>query len=216
MHGGFLTVNGEKMSKSLGNFVTIRDFLKNHSARILRFFVLKAHYRSPIDYSENLIDQTKKELQRIDEFVEKLRKVSPLRNSKRRDLLTPLLTPFKTRFQSAMENDFNTPEALAVLFELIKQGNVLQAQNALGKKDAKDILSFLKQADKIFGFIFWGKEAEKIPAEITKLAKMRKEYREKNNWQEADKLRAQIETNGWTIEDTPAGQKLKKKTRAGL
>jgi len=110
LHTGFLTVKGEKMAKSLGNFITIRDFLKNHSLRTLRLFVLKSHYRSPIDYNEKLISQTKKELERIDEFISKLKAQSA--KLKTTTQSSKLIKRTKENFEKAMDDDFNTPKAI--------------------------------------------------------------------------------------------------------
>lgn len=218
MHTGFLTVKGEKMSKSLGNFVTIRDFLKDHQARLLRFFVLKAHYRSPIDYSAELLEQAQNELDRIDEFVDRLRgkfQVSslPLTGDLPqgdKSQANPKLKKYQTLFANAMEDDFNTPLAISILFDLIREANTQMDQGKLSKSDVKEILAFLKQIDECFGFIFWGREKQIIPSEIQKLADQREQYRKDQNWAKADELRKQIESLGWLLDDTPSGPKPKK------
>lgn len=208
MHSGFLTIQGEKMSKSLGNFITIRDFLGTHESRLLRFFILKTHYRSPIDYSEKLLSQTQKELDRIDEFVVKLSEVS--KRSSVPHLGTELLSK---GFANALEDDFNTPKALAALFDLIRKANPLLEQQKLAKKDTKDVLDFLRSADKIFGFIFAGRKAkDKIPANVMVLAQKREEYRKQKLWSKADQLRQELRVKGWIIEDTSSGLKLKKQS----
>ncbi|MDO8633342.1 MAG: cysteine--tRNA ligase [Candidatus Wildermuthbacteria bacterium] len=210
MHTGFLTVKGEKMSKSLGNFVTIRDFIKKHSPRILRLLVLKTSYRSPIDYSEKLVEQTKQELARIEEFAEKLRETQNLkRGTSRRSLH---FTLYVSRFRKALEDDFNTPKAIAALFDLVKQGNTLLGTNTLSSKDAKAILAFLAEVDDIFGFIFWGKENHKaVSGEIQKLVKEREKHRKSGEWKKADDLRKSLEAKGWLVDDTPSGSRLKSK-----
>lgn len=205
LHTGFLTVKGQKMAKSLGNFITIKDFLKNHSPRVLRFSVIKNHYRSPIDYNEASLIQAKRELERIDEFVEKLKRSTLPRKS---DLKT--VPKFQKAFEKAMEDDFNTPKAIAIIFELISQGNSLMDQNLLGRTDAKDILKFLRTTDRYFNFIFWKKPKEKIPQNILSLIKLREKHRLQKNWQKADQIRQKIKDLGWWLEDTPQGPKLKK------
>ncbi|MDO8663550.1 MAG: cysteine--tRNA ligase, partial [Candidatus Wildermuthbacteria bacterium] len=173
LHTGFLTVEGQKMSKSLGNFITIQDFLKNQSARLLRFLVIKSHYRSPIDYNEKIISQTKAELEKIDEFLEKL---SLQKNHDRGNSV--LIENFKKKSGVAMDDDFNTPRAVAVIFDLINKGNALIAQNKLSAKDAKNILIFLKEIDQFFNFIFWPKIKEAVPQKLLNLVKQRQECRE--------------------------------------
>ena len=210
MHTGFLTVKREKMSKSLGNFITIRDFLKSRSPacagrpRLLRYIALKTHYRSPIDYSEELLKQAENELTRIDEFVDKFNPPAGGQNSK------ISLSRFQKRFWQAMEDDFNAPVAIAVLFDLIREANIAWNKGSLSGADAKEIPAFLKEIDSFFGFIFWDREKSAVPAEIEELAKQREAHRKHGNFQEADALRATLQKRGWFVEDTPSGFTLKK------
>ena len=209
LHTGFLTIAGEKMAKSLDNFITIHDFLQKCSPRVLRLFVLKSHYRSPIDYSKKTIEQTEKELERIDEFVGKIKDL----RLKIKDLGTniKLIKNAGQKFWMAMEDDFNTPGAMAAIFDLVSYGNKLLSSQKMNTGDAKDILSFLKEADAIFQFIFWGKsKKEKVPAEVLRIAAKRERYRKQKNWQKADELRIKIKDMGYWIEDTNDGSKIKK------
>ncbi|TET84835.1 MAG: cysteine--tRNA ligase [Candidatus Nealsonbacteria bacterium] len=229
LHSGFLTVRGQKMAKSLGNFITIRDFLKRDSFRTLRFLVIKSHYRSPIDYSERLLSQTKKELERIDEFVDKLSRITVEASPQQ------ILKGVKKKFELAMEDDFNTPKVVAAIFDLVNKGNKLIEQNKLKKEEANDILAFLRDIDKILGidlaiknihysvtissaitFELTGKpvrfeiKGEKIPDEIIKLVKERKKCRKEGLWQKADEIRRKIKEMGYLVEDTKKGPKIKK------
>lgn len=206
VHSGFLTVKGQKMAKSLGNFITIRNFLKDNSARVLRLFVIKTHYRSPIDYSEKEIEQVKKQLERIDEFIGKLQVLNPKLQIKTKFQISK----FQKQFDLAMEDDFNTPKAIAVIFDLINKGNSLIAENKLTRADAGDILEFLKKLNKVFNFIFWEKPKEKIPIKILKLVEEREKYRQEGNWQKADMIRKTIMLLDWLVEDTKEGPKIKK------
>ncbi len=199
VHSGFLTVKGKKMAKSLGNFITIKDFLEDHSTRILRLFVLKTHYRSPIDYSDKEIKQVKKQLARIDEFTDKLKK-QETRNKKQN---LKLVEKTKNKFEKAMNDDFNTPKAMAVIFELISKVN----KGSLAPP--KEILRFLKKVDKVFGFIFSPKKKLKIPEKIKKLIKQREKYRKEKNWRLADEIRKKIKQKGYLLEDTKQGPKIK-------
>jgi len=208
LHTGFLTVKGKKMAKSLGNFITIKDFLKDYSFRVLRLFVLKSHYRSPINYNEKLMFQTKKELERIDEFVNKIK--SQKSKVKSRAENQKLIKKTKENFEKAMDDDFNTPKAVAVIFELINKGNSLMNKNLLSKTNARDILKFLQEVDKVFCFISWSKKKEKIPKEILKLADKREKHRQQKKWKKADEVRKEIKKLGYKIEDTEKGSKLKR------
>jgi len=208
LHTGFLTVKGQKMAKSLGNFITIKDFLKKYSPRVLRLFVLKAHYRSPIDYSEKEIEQVEKQLERIDEFLGKLKTQNSKLKTTTQNL--KLIKKIEEKFKKAMEDDFNTPKALAVVFELINQGNSLIDKNFLSPTDAQKILGFLKKIDEVFCFIFWKKEKKEVPQEILKLIQKREKFRQQKKWQGADEIRKEIEKSGYKIEDTDEGPKIKK------
>jgi len=212
LHTGFLTVKGFKMAKSLGNFITIKDFLRKYSTRILRLFVLKTHYRSPIDYSEKEVEQIKKQLERIDEFLDKLQNLSgkqKLQKIHDRGNFV-LIANSKNDFEKAMEDDFNTSKALAVIFSLISKGNSLFDKRKLTPTEARDILKFLRKIDKVFNFIFWGKRVTpKIPSFIKKMVREREEARERKNWKLADEIRRKIQWMGYKIEDTKEGPKIK-------
>ncbi|RLC34606.1 MAG: cysteine--tRNA ligase [Candidatus Nealsonbacteria bacterium] len=206
LHTGFLTVKGQKMAKSLGNFITVQDFIKKHSPRLLRYMMIKNHYLSPMDYNENAVLQAERELERIDEFINKIQ----ITKSEFQNKSKILISEFKMRFTAAMENNFNTPEAMAVIFELINRGNSLMDENLLGKKDKESILKFFKEIDEFLGFIFWKKPKEKVPQNVLKLAEEREKYRKKKNWQKADEIRKEIVKLGWWLEDTKSGPKIKK------
>ncbi len=210
LHVGFLTVRGQKMAKSLGNFITIRDFLKKYNGRILRFFFVKNHYRSPVDYNEKSILQARKELEKIDEFTNKLKIQrskfkTTIKNSK---LTKKLIEQTKKEFEKTMEDNFNTPQAMAVIFNLVNQGNKFLNKKQISKKEASKILKFLKKIDKIFGFIFWKKEREKIPQDILTLVQKRELLRKEKKWELADKIRKKVKKLGYKIEDTPKGPKI--------
>jgi len=210
LHTGFLTVKGQKMAKSLGNFITIKDFLKKYSARVLRFFVLKTHYRSPIDYSEKEIEQVKRQLERIDEFLGKIQ----ISKSKYQINSEFQISKFEKEFEKAMDDDFNTPVALASIFGLISKGNQLFDKEKLTPADSRDILKFLRKIDKVFNFIFLERAAggwrPKIPGFIKKMVREREEARKQKNWKLADEIRKKVKQMGYWIEDTKEGSKIKK------
>jgi len=231
LHTGFLTVNGEKMSKSLDNFITIQDFLNKpdfgnsqEAARALRLLFLKSHYRSPIDYSEKTISQIKNELARIDEFIDKVKnqkssvrqaqddaelvEASKIKNKKTN--IKKLVINTKKEFKKAMEDDFNTPVALAAIFKLINEGNALIAEKKLSSVDSKTIILLLKKVDAVFDFIFWRKPKTDISQDIVKMVRKREGYRKDKNWQAADDIRKKIEEMGYLVNDTPEGSKIKK------
>ena len=213
MHTGFLTINGQKMSKSLKNFITIRNFLKQYPPQYLRFLVLKSLWRSPLDYSKETISEVKSSLGKIEEFLSKIyqikkRKVKIETKDKK---FKKVLKEAKKTFYNHLDNDFNTPRALAVIFELIKKTNKLFPQNLIDKKSAQEIYQFFKEIDKVFEIIDWQRiKRPDIPQEIKKLAEQREKYRQKKQWKKADKARKQIEDLGYQIEDTPIGPEIRK------
>jgi len=207
IHSGFLTVKGRKMAKSRGNFITIKDFLKKYSPRLLRLLIIKNHYRSPIDYNEKIILQTKRELERIDEFITKVKNQKSKVKTTTQNLK---ISNFQTEFEKAMEDDFNTPKAIALIFNLVNKGNSLIAQNKLSPTEAKKILNFLKKVDKVFNFILWEKPKEKIPKRVIKLVKIREDFRKKGLWKMADKIRINLKKMGYWVTDTKEGPKIKK------
>ncbi|MDO8655017.1 MAG: cysteine--tRNA ligase [bacterium] len=206
IHTGFLTVEGEKMAKSQGNFITIREFIEEHSARTLRLLILSSHYRSPVDYSSVLVQQTEQDLRRIDEFLLKLEAADGTGHAWQKPLKES-----EKEFWAALEDDFHTPKAIASLFNLIRSINPLLSNNELSKEGAETILTFLQKADEVFGFLFWGREeTEEAPEEIKALLEEREEARKSNDWSRADELRDRITEACWQIDDTPSGPRLKK------
>jgi cysteinyl-tRNA synthetase len=109
-----------------------------------------------------------------------------------------------------MEDDFNTPKAIAVIFDFVNKGNILISQNKLSSTNAKNILEFLKKIDRIFNFILWKKPKEKISSELLSLTNQRQKYREQGLWQKADEIREKIKKLGYWVEDTKEGPKIKK------
>ncbi|MCD6429174.1 cysteine--tRNA ligase [bacterium] len=219
LHSGLLTINGQKMSKSLGNYIEIGKALKVWPARVIRFFVASSHYRSPLDWTEKNLLKAKGGIERIDEFVQKIQNSKSKKqndNEKLRGNLVALrnskfkIDKFKNNFEEAMDDDFNTPKAIAVIFELIRDINPILDKNQITKNQAKQILDFLKSVDKVFGFIF-KKERAQIPKVVKELVKKREILRKQKKWEEADKIRKKIEEMGWKIKDTPQGPKLSKK-----
>jgi cysteinyl-tRNA synthetase len=206
MHTGALTVNGKKMGKSLNNFITIRDFLKNCKAETLRFMVLSHHYRSRFDYTKKTIDETNEALQTIKDFVYK--NEFNIKNTKKTDPNLEIETDIietKEKIDEIISDDFNTPKALGEIFKFIKK-----YQNKiwnLNSKNSEKINEFITEIFKAFGFKF---EKNNIPKEITDLVKERDKFRSNKQFINSDKLRKKIKDLGYIIEDTPLGSFVKK------
>ncbi len=198
MHAGFLINKDEKMSKSLGNFSTTRELLKKYSREALRFYFLSAHYRSPLDFSENALIQSAAAIQRIAEFVNNLKLVN---GSENQGAVNQSLEQARATYPAAIENDFNTPEALASIFKLIRDVN--PHRNKMTAENGNSVLVFLEEVGSVFGII--PDKEEKIPKEVSELVEQREKYREAKDWQKADEIRTKIEKIGYKVEDTVYG-----------
>jgi cysteinyl-tRNA synthetase len=198
LHARFLLVDGQKMSKSKGNFYALKDILKKgYSAMDFRLFALSSHYRSQANFSWEAMDQAKVNLQRISEWVNNLNIFRSL--ASKGVLEAKPLKEYLDKFEEAMNDDLNTPLAISVLYDLITETNKLIAENRLGKDEAKKILVLWEKMNKVFGLIIF--KEEKIPEEIIKFAEERKKARENKDFKTSDELRDKILELGYIIED---------------
>lgn len=207
LHSGFLNVNGEKMSKSLGNFITAKKALEKYEPNAVRFMMISVHYRSPINYSKDTIFQAQNTLEKIYDFSDKLSIRALAKQSKSTD---KEINIFIKIFFENMDDDFNTPKAIASLFELITYINKRITKNPLSKEEQREICAFLKNVEKIFGVKLSRKKEKKIPQDVLNLLSDREKFRKEKNWPEADKAREAILSRGYIVEDTTEGQKFKK------
>jgi cysteinyl-tRNA synthetase len=209
MHIGFLTVNGQKMSKSLGNFITIKDFVRRYPVNYLRFFVLKNLWSSPLDYSESIMVEIKLTLERIEEFLRKLKNPNINSQSSKKNEITKVIKNFKIKFYNELKDNFNTPNAFASMFEFIKLANEFLDKNLISKKQTQEIYNLFEEINEIFGIIDFKKINRAVPAKIKKLALSREKFRKNEQWDKADLARKEIETQGFEIEDTKDGFLIK-------
>jgi len=205
MHNGFVRVDDEKMSKSLGNFFTIREVLKKYDAEVVRFFILRAHYRSPLNYSDQHLDDAKSALKRL---------YTALRYYDVTDSEIDWTHPQAARFKVAMDDDFNTPEAMAVLFDLA---------NEVNKTKSLDVASLLKRLGKVIGLLQREPNAflqgfnsaadshtssnsiEDYEIQVEELLAKRIQAKKSKNFAEADRIRKHLADEGIILEDTPQG-----------
>ena len=201
LHTGMLTVNGKKMSKSLQNFITIKDFLKKYPAEVLRFMVLNHHYRMPLNYKNELAIQAKKNLDDINLF---LAKIDFMLSKKYSPRLKKHSFNFPTLFENALANDFNTPEAISYIFNAINQGNDLYKKYnwAADRKGLLETKKFINNSLAKLGIVT---KKHKIPQKIKKIAAERELLRRNKQFIRADTLRKKIRVLGYAIEDTPLG-----------
>jgi cysteinyl-tRNA synthetase len=200
MHAGYLQMDKEKMSKSLGNFLTIRELLETHPAEVLRYFLITSHYRSPLQYSDDALQQARNSLERFYTALRDLPEVAPLADSH-----------FEEKFVAAMDDDFNTPIALAVLFELTheiqrlreKDANAAAAHASLLRK-LGGVLNILQDQPERFlqsGKVNFNVDAVKVEALILQ----RNQARATKNWAEADRIRDELASMSIVLEDGAGG-----------
>jgi len=207
LHNGFVNIDNEKMSKSLGNFFTIRDILKKYDPEILRFFVLSTHYRSPINFSEEQLIEAKKGLGKLYQAVQgytvdtEALEVSTI-PSRTSGIAGSDYSSFEKEFLDYMDDDFNSAGALGVLFNLATAAN---------RDHSPDAAALLKKLGGILGLLQTEQTAEEIPAEITALAEQRLTAKKNKDFALADKLRGEILSKGYNIKDTPQGFVVEKK-----
>ncbi len=198
MHAGTITVNGKKMSKSLGNFITLESFLKKYQVNTLRIMVLMHHYRSPMDYTEKSAKEAEVALDSIKMFLAKTDMAMKRANKSKK---APSSFNLSKAFEEKLSNDFNTPEALAVVFDTVNRAN--KTMQALDKKSLKEVVDFIKKSFGLFGISL---KLPKIPSKIRKIADKREELRGNKQFSQSDVLRKEIEGLGYITEDTPWGQ----------
>lgn len=212
LHTGFLTINGQKMSKSLGNFTTIADFLRRYTPEQLRFLIVKNLWHTPLDYSEAIMVEVKISLEKIEEFLRKINNIKTNKKLKtKKNNLDKILKTSEINFYKHLDDDFNTPKAFAVIFDLIKASNKLLEQNQVSAKQAKNIYAFFENINKIFGIInFKNTKKQKISEDLESLIKEREIARQDKDWQKSDELRNKILELGFIVKDTPNGPVLEK------
>ena len=211
MHNGFINVDNEKMSKSKGNFFTVRDIAKEYDLEAVRMFMLSAHYRSPINFSRDQIEAANASLNRLYTARDTLRfqrengEDRPLNEAEQ--AFTERLKGYEKRFDDAMDDDMNTADALGAIFEMVKDANVL-AQGGMSREAAAAALKSLEAVCDVLGLL--SKKEDALPEEIARLVGERAEARKNKDWARSDALREQITAAGYILEDTKQGQKVRK------
>ena len=211
MHNAFLNIDNRKMSKSLGNLRTVREISEQYDLQVLRFFMLNAHYRSPLNFSADLMEASKNALERIVEAASRLndRKANAAKEASRREQeLLKEAEGFVTKFEEAMDDDFNTADALAAVFELVKYANTNVTEES-SAAFAGGLLDELVKLCDVLGLIVVKKE-EILDKEIEDLIAERQEARKAKNFARADEIRDELLAKGIILKDTREGVKWKR------
>jgi cysteinyl-tRNA synthetase len=209
IHHGLLTINGQKMAKSSGNFVTIKEVIRKYPADILKIFYLQAHYSSPMDFSWGKIEEAKNAYERIDILMKKLDRTLGTRQiDKAISGGAGAIQQFKDKFIEYMDDDFNTPRALSVLFDMVNRCNVLLESND-GLKNFKlnYAIEVMKEMAGVFGLTFLREEPSEISDDKIEIAiSLREQLKKKKEYSGADKIRKGLEEKGIILEDTKDGK----------
>ena len=207
MHNGFLKINNEKMSKSLGNFFTVREIAEKYPLQVIRFFMLSAHYRSPLNFSADLVEASKNGLERILTAVDRLKSISGTDGEKDKAVAEEM-DAFVKKYEAAMDDDLNTADAISVIFELVKYANVNVTEEST-KATVEFVLNTVTKLCDILGIITEKKE-EILDSDIEALIEERQAARKAKNFARADEIRDQLSDMGIILEDTREGVKWKR------
>lgn len=209
MHNGYITIDNEKMSKSKGNFFTVRDILNTYSGEVMRFFLLSGHYRNPINFSDTLMEQAKNGLSRMENAKSTLKHLieTGLDNmSEDEKMAINSFDKYRQDFIDAMDDDLNTADAITAVFELITFINN-QIKEGASKEFAKKALETLIELTEVLGLL-QQEEDETIDSEIQSLVEERQDARKNKNFARADEIRDILKAKGIVLKDTPQGVQI--------
>jgi cysteinyl-tRNA synthetase len=217
MHNGYINIQNEKMSKSLGNFILAHDLISQYDPRVIRFFLLSAQYRNPVNFSQELMEQAAQGLERIDTALDNLEHrlgtgepVQRVSDTDDRTLDHPDISQYRDRFVEAMDDDFNTADAIAVIFDLVRAANTYigtAAATVAGVRAYRDLIVELVQ---VLGLLRETDEHD-LAEEVEKLIHERNMARQQKNFKRADEIRDRLNEMGILLEDTPHGVRWKRK-----
>lgn len=216
MHTRHLLVNGQKMSKSLGNFFTLRDLVtKGHSPREVRFLLLTAHYRTKINFTEKGLLAARETIQTLDNVMANLKGVTEKRKTPNVSLI---IKETRKEFEKAMDDDLNIPLALSHLFEFVRKINTLISRGAIGKESAQEAVNFFLDIDRILGLdLDMSKQTwtppEETEGKILELIEEREKFRKDKNFKEADRIREKLRKMRILIEDSDKGPRWRKNSK---
>jgi len=225
MHNGYIHINNEKMSKSLGNFVTVKDLLKRTKPAALRYFMLSAHYRSPLNFSEETIRQAESSVERIVNcHVNLNHRLTALGSrgaaeaeqaraagSTGEPELDHRIAEIRARFHEKMSDDFNTPDAVTALFDLVSEANQVLKREVVSGAVLRVLIDEMEAIDRVLGLLPPADAAKLEDEEIERLIAERTEARRNKNWARADEIRNLLAERGIILEDTPQGVRWRRK-----
>ena len=212
MHNGYINIDNKKMSKSLGNFFTAREVAEKYGYETVRYMMVQAHYRSPINYCVELLDACKASLERLYNCRETLdRAIGNAADGSVTAEAKEIFDKRREQFIAAMDDDLNTADAIAAVFELVRDINTMSASASVSKQQLEAAAKLFDELTGILGLLYNRKSENEIPQEILDLAEQRKAARKEKNFSLADELRDKISEMGYIIEETRQGTKITKK-----
>lgn len=212
MHNGYINVDNVKMSKSLGNFFTTREVAEKYGYEVIRYMMVQAHYRSPINYCLELLNSCKASLERLYNCRETLdRAIANAKSGAVSSEATEIFEKRKGEFIKAMDDDLNTADAITAIFELARELNKMSADNTVSKEQFEAGAKLFDELTDVLGILYNRDKKDEIPQNILELAEQRKQARKDKNFALADELRNRIAELGYVIEETRQGTKITKK-----
>jgi len=212
IHNGYINIDNKKMSKSLGNFFTVRDISKQFDLEVVRLFMLSAHYRSPVNFNKELLEQAKNSLERLynarDNALHLMENSMEKKLEKEEINWIEKLGKYREAFKNSMEDDLNTADALAAIFDLVKEMNIYLDDDK-SRETIKKAYDLFLELTNVLGIVQKTQEKE-LDKEIEELIEKRQQARREKNWTLADEIRDQLTEKGIIIEDTPQGVKWKR------
>lgn len=215
MHNGYININNQKMSKSLGNFFTVRDIAEKYDYEVIRFFMLSAHYRNPVNFSDLLMEQAKSAVERvytcIDNLVFLIDKGEDRENNASENEISEKIDLFKQKFTDAMDDDLNTADAIAAIFDIVYSANTdLSKDGSNSIVIAEKYLATIRELGNVLGLFNKQKEGA-LDSEIEELIEARNEARKAKDWAKADEIRDKLKAMNIELKDTPMGVKWSRK-----
>jgi cysteinyl-tRNA synthetase len=221
VHNGFVTLNRAKMSKSLGNFFTLSEIFEKFHPSVVRYMLLTVHYRAPLDFSQDMLDQSRQALSGLRDAMARATRVLQKQaqgvdeSDKPEKEVAAQAQALRQKFQEALAQDFNTPEALGMLHQMVTLLEKQFMTNTISRGSVRHVLGVIRESAEVLGLdLFSFMQGLFIPPEVTEFAKRREEARARQDWKEADRLRAEILSHGYVVEDTPQGPRLLPKASA--
>ena len=204
MHNGYININNQKMSKSLGNFFTVRDIRKKYDSEVIRFFMLSAHYRNPINFSDMLMEQAKSAVERVYTCIENLEFLMNTAPAGEVSAdFAAKLDGFKKKFTDAMDDDLNTADAIAAIFDIVYMANT-ELNGETPKAELEAVLSLIHELGGVLG-LFEKETKKSLDAEVEAMIEERNKARAEKNWAKADEIRDKLKEMNIVLKDTPQG-----------